>query len=245
MVLKKAYQKISFSNNLFLKFLDIIIRTPIIIISLFSARKRSEFSYTNGTHQISTYTRTNRYPLLFRESKRYFLNQQREEIKILSFGCSSGEEVYSLGKYFPKANIFGTDMNLWCLEQCIKKYPNDRFAFHHRNSPEFIHSDSFDAIFCLSVFQRNVNKKFKQIPSGFLFENFDNEITILDRKLKINGLLIIDRSDFSFSDTSVFYKYKVLEFEKNLTTHKRPLFDKNNIRISEQQQVYRIYIKTV
>lgn len=45
-----------------------------------------------------------RYPAC----KNYFNGKQ--DLKILSYGCSTGEEVLTLRRYFPTAQIIGTDI---------------------------------------------------------------------------------------------------------------------------------------
>ena len=54
-------------------------------------------------------TRPNRYPRISR-----FVQSSLgadSEVRILSFGCSTGDEVFSLRQYFPRATIKGIDVN--------------------------------------------------------------------------------------------------------------------------------------
>ena len=59
----------------------------------------------HDVHQISNYTALDRYPDLFSTCKT--LMQGKDTLKILSFGCSTGEEVLTLREYFPNAFIVG------------------------------------------------------------------------------------------------------------------------------------------
>ena len=55
---------------------------------------------TPGSHQLVDWTAPNRYPEIFAAAA-------AAARRILSFGCSTGEECVSLAEYFPKAEIIG------------------------------------------------------------------------------------------------------------------------------------------
>jgi Methyltransferase domain len=90
--------------------------------------------YRKYYHQRRNYTCENRYPALFAICSDYFKN--RENVKILSFGCSTGEEVYSINSYLPQATIIGTDINPYNLRQCNKKQKRENIRFIHALSEE-------------------------------------------------------------------------------------------------------------
>jgi hypothetical protein len=196
-------------------------------------------------YQQATFTTSERYPLLFQTCADH-LSSERSP-KILSFGCSTGEEVFSIGKRLPKAIIMGVDINHWCLRQCRKKNLNPNYLFVHRFSKEFESASDFDAIFCLAVFQRTENRtnKDNSIASDFLFEQFEKEILVLDKKLKSGGLLMIDHADFRFEDTTVANKYIPLNsFKQNKVQRNRPLFDRENRKITEEHNCFRVFVKS-
>jgi hypothetical protein len=60
-----------------------------------------------GIHQISAKTAFNRYPQIFAGAAHAAPNARR----ILSFGCSTGEECATLKMYFPQAKVVGADLN--------------------------------------------------------------------------------------------------------------------------------------
>ena len=138
------------------------------------------------------------------------------------------------------------DINRWCLKQCRKKNKNPNYSFYHRLSKEFEVASGFDAIFCMAVFQRTENRtnSDNSIAVGFRFDQFEQEVNLLDGKLKSGGLLIIDQSDFSFTDTVCSEKYTPLvSFECNRIVRNRPLFDRNNRKVAESQNSYRVFVK--
>ncbi|MEI6137639.1 MAG: class I SAM-dependent methyltransferase [Mariniphaga sp.] len=199
----------------------------------------------NNLHQRATFTINNRYPLVFEKCTEYFSSRNNIYPKILSFGCSTGEEVFSLGEYFPQAKIIGVDINSWCIRQCKKMSRNSNFSFYNRISRTFEILTDFDAIFCMAVFQRTENRTSSDnnIVKGHTFEQFESEIKILDQKLKVGGLFVIDHSDFSFADTSCAIYYKPLSFEKNQLLRRRPLYNIRNQKIADEQTNFRVFEK--
>jgi hypothetical protein len=193
--------------------------------------------------QRSGYTRQNRYPLLFAQCAQVFMNQA--EVKIMSYGCSTGEEVFSIAGYLPSAQIVGVDINAWSLKQARRHDRQNRYRFIERFSAEFNALDNFDAIFCMAVFQRTENRTSPNntIAKGFTYKQFDAELQALHLKLKIGGLLFIDHSDFAFADFSLYHCYEPLPFDNNQLKRNRPLFNTANIKVAEEQFNYRAFVK--
>ena len=137
-----------------------ILRSIWQVVKLMTdARFRSEniapFKFKKDYYQRSSYTEINRYPLIFKTCADYLANYS--QVKILSFGCSTGEEVLSLANYMPRAMITGVDINDWCIKSCIKKNINPNLFFLHRLSAAFDQINDFDAIFCMAVFPAQIN----------------------------------------------------------------------------------------
>src|SRR5687767_9417567 len=74
--------------------------------------------HSASLHQTTVLTSMDRYPTVFSACRHLFAEQK--EIRILSFGCSSGEEVLTLRQYFPHAYITGADINPRSLALCRK-----------------------------------------------------------------------------------------------------------------------------
>lgn len=72
-------------------------------IPSYRSRILNSVRFKNHYHQFSNFTKIDRYPTLFEMAKQAFENV--EHPKILSFGCSTGEEVATLSKYLPHASI--------------------------------------------------------------------------------------------------------------------------------------------
>ena len=75
----------------------------------------TEFRYKRETIQPNSFTSLNRYPDLFKILQQHFA--RKSSVRILSFGCSSGAEVFSLSECLTSAQITGIDTNKYCLRQ--------------------------------------------------------------------------------------------------------------------------------
>lgn len=212
-----------------------------------SSRIRSQvltrLDYEDQQLQRETYTCQDRYPELFGYCRQHFA--ECASPRILSFGCSTGEEVFTLARYLPHAEIVGADINLWCLKQCAKKNRNARLRFLHRMSREFADAKDFDAIFCMAVFQRTEHRTENAQPgdTGLTFERFEAEVAMLDRKLKPGGFFFLDESDFSFEQTHAAARYQPAEFEGSCVWRERRLFGRENRLIADGHDCFRCFIK--
>ena len=184
-----------------------------------------------------------RYPELFAECRRRLIDLPKP--RLLSFGCATGEEVFTLARYLPQARIVGVDINSWCLKECSRKNTSEAIRFVQRMAPEFVGLGEFDAIFCMAVFQRTEHRTEGARPTdtGFLFEHFEAELTVLDGMLKSGGILFLDECDFSFEQTAMAARYQPAEFEWNRVLRTRPLFDRDNRLMAEQHWSVRCYVK--
>jgi hypothetical protein len=212
-----------------------------------SPRIRSQvltgLDYEDHHLQRETYTCEDRYPELFEYCRQQLAGCASP--RILSFGCSTGEEVFTLARYLPLAEIVGVDINAWCLKQCEKKNHNRQLSFLHRMSREFADATGFDAIFCMAVFQRTEHRTDDALPedTGFTFERFEAEVATLDPKLKPGGLFFLDEYDFSFEQTQAAARYQPAEFEGSCVLRERRLFGRENCLVANRQDCFRCFVK--
>lgn len=199
--------------------------------------------HSNRYYQRSTFTAPNRYPELFEACRRHL--EPISSPRILSFGCSTGDELLSLAEYMPRANIIGIDINPWCLKQCRQKCKGEQFQLCLRTDSRFDGIRDCDVIFCLAVLQRSENRDNPDIveSTSIRFEQFEREIEVLDSKLRVGGLFVIDHADFSFAETRCSRRYEPLEFDGNCAPRIRPMFDRHSKKVSEQQAVSRVFVK--
>lgn len=77
--------------------------------------------------QLSNQTKENRFPKIFARAKELKPDAKR----ILSFGCSTGEECFTLAETFPEAEIVGIDISNYSIQKARadNKF-KDRVFFH-------------------------------------------------------------------------------------------------------------------
>src|SRR5580700_1419518 len=105
-----------------------------------------------GEFQPYYFTLPDRYPWLFGFAATRI--GSRPDLRILSFGCSRGEEVFSLRRYFPSAAIKGIDINPRNIARCLARAATEHPAnvtFEIAATTEGEPTSSYDAIFCLAV----------------------------------------------------------------------------------------------
>ncbi len=194
------------------------------------------FRYPFKLQQLSTYTVMNRYPRLFAACRDYF--DDKKDLKILSYGCSTGEEVLSLREYFPTAFIVGAEINPQALAKCRELEVDNRIAFVRSDTKIIKRLAPFDAIFCMAVLQRTphkvINENITNLKRIYPFSKFETQIRLLDACLKNDGLLVVHHTQYLLADTSVGSSYQSLN-EARQEVDIAPKFDKNGNRIDEYQ----------
>ncbi len=158
-----------------------------------------------GQFQTYSHTLPDRYPWLFQFAAESLA--ESSDVHLLSFGCSRGDEVFALRKYFPTAVIKGIDIDprniAYCESRILRQLPR-RVSFANARSVECEADASYDAIFCLAVLCRGdltATNAQSSAPS-FLFEHFEAIVADLARCVKPGGLLFLLTTNFRFCDTA-------------------------------------------
>jgi hypothetical protein len=146
-----------------------------------------------GCHQGPNKTALNRYPEIFAAAAAAAPDAQR----ILSFGCSTGEECVTLANYFPTAQIVGTDINPLNVLKAMK-HRNDRIRFVYSMDRILKRFGGFDAVFCMAVLR---TPKRKRIAEHYPFARFAERALFLETLVKPGGILVIHNATYRFSDT--------------------------------------------
>jgi SAM-dependent methyltransferase len=158
-----------------------------------------------GQYQRDPATRIDRYPLAFR-----FARDQLEDeaaTRILSFGCSTGEEVFTLRRYFPAATIKGIEVDPSRIRTCLgrlRETGDSRISFQCAADTSGEPSASHDAIFCMAVFRDPaLDAPATRSTAGYIsFGDFERAVADLVRCLKPGGLLFVEHANFRVSDCS-------------------------------------------
>lgn len=171
------------------------------------ARREALFGLSGrqGVFQPYATTRFDRYPEIFR-----FVRQEigdGPKVRILSFGCASGEEVFSLRRYFAEAEIVGIDANPYNIAAARRAVRRDdgrglsfRVACSATGEPDGV----YDAVFCMAVLRHGDLKPADRRCDHLLrFAEVERTVADLARCLRPGGLLAVRHSNFRFSDMAV------------------------------------------
>jgi 2-polyprenyl-3-methyl-5-hydroxy-6-metoxy-1,4-benzoquinol methylase len=185
----------------------------------------------DGQFQPYNYTLRDRYPWLFRFAAHAL--QGRNDVNILSFGCSEGDEVFALAEYFPGATIKGIDIDPQNVARCETRASKDlamRLSFEAAGTTEAEPSDTYDAIFCLSVLCNGdlTNSGVKRCDHVMTFDAFERVVTDLARCLKPGGLLFLHTTNFRFCDAAVAAGFDVVLQAEPSQLASDVLFDRDN-----------------
>lgn len=201
------------------------------------------FFKKNKVHQVKNSTSFDRYPVIFNLTKEYFLQTQKAPT-ILSYGCSTGEECFSLRNYFPASTIFGLDIDEKNIEIATKKKLDNKINFFHSNPRNLKSSGPYDLIFCMSVLCRWPDTQNTDDASAhFSFENFESSLTEICKNLNSKGLLIIYNANYRFGDSKLAEGFTVLENDVLMESGFVHKFNRKSKK--DNEEVYRdcIFIK--
>ena len=154
--------------------------------------------------------------------------------RILSFGCSTGEEVFSLRRYFAQAEIVGIDINPRNIKVSRKKLERSgdtRIRFALAGTPDAEPDASYDAVFCMSVLRHGgLGATHPETCKHLIhFADFEKTVNGLCRCLKPGGYLIIGFSNFRFSDTAAAPEFDaVFKLNRSAPRADTPLYDTDN-----------------
>jgi hypothetical protein len=151
--------------------------------------------------------------------------------RILSFGCSSGEEVRALRARIPSARITGMDINPHALEQARRAEPEHASDYVLSDRP--CGGERYDAILAMAVFRHGVLEG--QRPdscAGVLpFAAVSAGIARLDAVLAPGGWLAIGNAHFRFCDMPEAQSYTDDPFRLSGHPPQELLYGPDDLRI--------------
>ena len=189
-------------------------RAPLIIRGFLTSAYRIARSLTSATgrsvvwtrlrhraalHQTATTTAADRYPELFAT----LAERLPPGARILSFGCSTGEELSSLRRLMPHARLTGVEINPRARRLAERRVAGDPLVEVVASLPD----GPFDAILALAVLQREPHRIADQgivdLSRTYPFARFDQALAALVDRLAAGGLLAIFHAHYRVEDSSV------------------------------------------
>lgn len=157
-------------------------------------------------------TKSDRYPNIFSAVRHLLKDKADAPPKILSFGCSTGEEPLSLATlYFPTSSIIGLDASPEAIAVAKSERSLQGRIVYDVSTPETLEKyGPYDAIFAMSVLCRwPTLENIADASELFPFPSYVKMVETLDRSLRKGGLLVIYNSHYSFSDTDLISNYEI------------------------------------
>ena len=185
--------------------------------------------------QPSHYTSADRYPWLFNFLGERF--SQQSAPRVLSYGCATGEELFSLEAYLPDAELVGIDINPRNIAICNRKLAKRRvksdIQFRCAGSPVDELAESCDAILCLAVLRHGMLEY--KVPDNCApwvdFHVVDRLVTEFARCLKPGGYLAIWNSNFRFADMSAAAQFRAVLSNERRGWANIPFYGPDNCRL--------------
>ena len=195
-----------------------------------------------GAFQPYYHTAPDRYPWLFGFAASCIWS--RPDLRILSFGCSRGDEVFSLRRYFPNAAIKGIDIHQRNIARCLARVRAEQavnVTFELAATTQGEPTGAYDAIFCLAVLVNGdlTTAKAQRCDPLLHFATFERMVADFARCLKPRGLLLLHTTNFRFCDTAVAADFEVVYEADPKHLALDVLFDRNNQLMNGERARYR------
>ena len=147
-----------------------------------------------GYCQLNHQTRKNRFPKIYDAAK----NLRPDAKRVLSFGCSTGEEVEALAERFPDAELVGMDIDIYSIKTARRNNKRTNVFFHDSLGA----TGKYDVITCLQV----LFSLEKPLPK----DRWESAIREIDAHLNDNGVVLIYTSEFDPAEILTADKYEPL-----------------------------------
>ena len=186
----------------------------------------TRIAHGNELHQTTSYTADDRYPELFDLAAR----MRPDAARILSFGCSTGEELAALRRRFSGAEIIGAEINSRNRRIATRRAAADSGMSVVR--PNAI-AGVFDLVFALAVLQREPHKiaemDVDDLSAHYPFERFDAAVGELVDRLDLGGLLCVIHAHYPVEASTAFAELEVVAESPLMES---PLFGRDGRRLA-------------
>lgn len=185
--------------------------------------------------QWSSATSADRYPPYFEALQRELAGV--ESPRILSFGCASGEEVFTLRRYFPAAELIGIDINSHAIalaQRQLAALPGQAaITFRCAGSLSSEPAGQYDAILAMAVLRHGELTRLRpdSCAEYLSFAKAERAVADLARCLKPGGLLMASNCNFRVIDMAPARQFDVAFSDPLGLTQPEPLYGPDNRKL--------------
>ncbi len=153
--------------------------------------------------QPDAVTSPNRYPRIFAAARECL--PDGPAIRLLSFGCADGDEVFSLRAYFPTAQIRGIDISARNIRRAVRRLSarggDARVEFVRGHSATCLERGTYDGVFAMAVFRHSdLDWAAESSEPSIRFADVAVEVQALADVLREGGVFAFRNSHFRFTD---------------------------------------------
>ena len=184
-------------------------------------------------------TGPDRYPVIFNDLRSRIGDDL--DVRLLSFGCSVGDEVFTLRTYFDRASLTGIDISRGNIRECRKRQRrsgDERMRFVTAGTTGDEPDGHYDAVLCMAVLRHGdlTNRPPESCADKISFAAFERTVEDLSRCVKPGGYLVIVHSNFRFGDAGCAQAYEPVGTRARAPGEPlTPLFGRDNRRLAEQE----------
>lgn len=160
----------------------------------------------------STFPR--RHPAIFRCLAEYRRNVLHADsaVRVLSFGCSSGEEVVDLSAEIPDAKIYGCDIDKPSLEKAALLC-GARAKIFESTSENIKANGPFHIVSCMNVLCRHPIGR-NEFADLYPFRVFEETLAALDAAIVPGGIIALYNTQYPADACAALKRYEPLKFKK-------------------------------
>lgn len=161
-------------------------------------------------HQTSGTTWSDRYPEIFSCVGAELADQYRP--KVLSFGCSTGEELLALRQVLPDATIVGSEINAVSRAAAERRIAGDKATVVTGSDwTELERLGPFDSVLAMSVLCRWPEPVLRSFSKKYPFQAWASAVSCLSSVVKKGGLLVLANSSYMFEEHPLYSEYEPVQ----------------------------------
>lgn len=150
----------------------------------------------------------------------------RPGLRVLSFGCSTGEEVLDLREHYRHAKVFGTELNRTSLRKAEERLKEADAILFHSTYDNLQRYGPYNLILACSVFLRHPEDTHAEdLSKLYPFEAFERGVCRLFDNTLPGGFLLIHNTNYRVSETRLGAFLTPVHHPDIVQNPRVPLFD--------------------